>query len=168
EGVKEALAEQKQPTEGELMRERIKVLLKRYRLLRASHADKVYDLETLNEHPEARFDEIEDMMQNVISKRAVKLAGVEDARARTHLGIANIESALNDYRNICLGSALDTERRRWRVLEARFLTEFPHSTKDIAEDEFVTERTIQTDIQAAVDDLCVLFRGIDGLRDLLE
>ena len=49
-------------------------------------------------------------------------------------------------------------------MKARYLDDCEKSNIDIAEQEGVSDRTINRDIAAAHDQLAALFFGIDGIR----
>ena len=73
---------------------------------------------------------------------------------------------LGVYKNRCLRSSKPEVQRRWRIIEALYLVEDDCSTADVAEKEFVTEKTVYNDLNKSYEELSELFFGID-FNDML-
>lgn len=154
------------------IKQNVKMLLAHYPLMKACRDNAVYDLVTLTNtdglglpvDARERDAAIDDLMVRTISKYDAKVSSVEKVAARTHLLIEDLDRALADYKNRCLGSDRESDQRRWRVLEARWLSDTPQSTDAIAADEFVDPRTVRRDLEHAVSDLTVMLFGSEAIK----
>ena len=120
----------------------------------------------MEENAEWSQETLDDMMRRTISKHDVHVESIERSAGRTHLLMKDLDTVLNGYKVTCLNSARENERRRWRVLEARYLKDPRCSTQQIAEAECLEIRTIQKDLQDAVGDLTIALFGSEGLHDI--
>ena len=135
-----------------------RLLLKNYRLFKKHAENAVYRVEQLDE---SVYDILESMDR---STNAGFVESIKTSVARTVTLVKHIDTMLGIYRTYCQGSNKPEDSRRWRVVKARYIDEREKSNPDIAEQENVSERTIDRDIAAAHEQLAALFFGIDGVR----
>ena len=69
---------------------------------------------------------------------------------------------LDLYKRRCTSSSHEDRQRRWRVIEAAFITgESAPTYEEIAAREIIDSRTVYRDIDKACKDLSSLIFGID-------
>lgn len=71
---------------------------------------------------------------------------------------------LHLYEVYCTQSGSAEELRRWVVINGLYIKEPPMTVKELANDNFVTERTIYRDIDIASERIAALIFGIDGIK----
>lgn len=135
-----------------------RLLLKNYRLFKKHAENAVYEAEQLDES----IYDILDMMERNTSNGFVD--SIKNSVARTATLVRHIEVMLGLYRVYCEQSGKPEHGRRWRAIKARYIDDREKSNLDIAEQENVSDRTIDRDIAAAYEELSGLFFGIDGVR----
>ena len=135
-----------------------RLLLKNYRLFKKHAENAVYYVEHLDE---SVYD-ILDMMERNTSNLFVD--SIKNSVARTATLVKHIDTMLGLYRVYCEQSGKPEDLRRWRVVKAKYMDGCEKANADIAEQESVSDRTIDRDIVAAHEDLAALFFGIDGVR----
>lgn len=102
-------------------------------------------------------------MDNLESR---KMESIKDRMVFTQTVLGHIDTMLELYKNKCLNSEREEVRRRWRVLEAMYLTENVGVPDDVADAEHINTRTVFKDLNVAIQDLSGLFFGID-LSDII-
>ena len=93
-----------------------------------------------------------------------RIESIERGVMRTKVIMNHVNTMLEVYRKSCEQSPYNEEKRRWRVIEGLYLNKVPKSVQEIAEEEFVNERTVYKDIKAACKRLTALIFGIDGFE----
>jgi response regulator of citrate/malate metabolism len=71
-----------------------------------------------------------------------------------------IKGKMEAYRRNC---GLD-ELKYFRVLEMKYITPKKYSTQDIAEEENIGGRTAHRYLNKAIEDLPVIFFGVDAIK----
>lgn len=135
-----------------------RLLLKNYRLFKQHAENAVYKVEQLDE---SVYDILDMMGRNTSN---VFVDSVKTSVARTVTLVRHIDVMLKLYQIYCERSDKPEDSRRWRAIQARYLDECEKSSVDIAEQEGVSDRTIDRDIAAAHEQLAALFFGIDGIH----
>lgn len=102
-------------------------------------------------------------MDNLESR---KVESIKDRMVFTQTVLGHIDTMLELYKNKCLNSEREEVRRKWRVLEAMYLTENVGVPDDVADAEHINTRTVFKDLNVAIQDLSGLFFGID-LSDII-
>lgn len=155
------LEEQRAKTKDYRMKN-TRLLVKKYRWLKSYAGNAVSELTQLLSEEEVIF--LESMGMDNLESR--KVESIKDRMVFTHTVLGHIDTMLELYKNKCLSSERDDVRRRWRVLEAMYLTDNVGSAEDIAEAEHINTRTVFKDLNVAIADLSGLFFGID-LSDII-
>lgn len=135
-----------------------RLLLKNYRLFKKHAENAVYEAEQLDE---SVYD-ILDMMERNTGNGFVD--SIKNSVARTATLVRHIEVMLGLYRVYCEQSGRPEDLRRWRAVKAKYIDEYEKTNADIAEGEYVSDRTIDRDIATAHEELAALFFGVDGVR----
>lgn len=108
--------------------------------------------------------DIIEMMEGRKSDSGGRIESIERGVMRTRVIMNHVNTMLDVYRKSCETSPYQEERRRWRVIEGLYLKKVPESVQEIAEKEFVNERTVYKDVKAACKRLTALIFGIDGFE----
>ena len=137
-----------------------RLLLKNYRRLKLHFEEAVFDFDA--EHAEDAPGAIWRILSTHFSGESAFIDSIWRSATKTATIIAHIDRMLAIYRKSCEGR--ESDMRAWRTLEARYLSEVPRSLDQIAEDEHVSRRTSERDLEAAVQAVGSLLFGVDGIR----
>lgn len=163
-GAKAAMEKLKQEREQEMVNRRslrlhnTKLLLRNYRSFKAHAEHAVYEAEC-SDNP---MDILEDFMAGRDSN--VTVESIKRSSARTAVIVEHIEAMMRLYQAYCTLSDNEEDRRRWRVVDALFISEDKRTILQIADQEKVVKRTVYNDIDAACERISALMFGIDGLQ----
>lgn len=135
-----------------------RLLLKNYRLFRKHTDNAVYQVEQLNE---PIYEILELMERRGPSDFS---ASIKNSAARTAVLVRHIDVMLGLYKAYCDSSARQEDLRRWRVVKALYIDDKPATVQDLAEQEFVAEKTIRRDVDTICEHLSALLFGIDGVK----
>lgn len=130
----------------------IKLLLKNYRGL-MMHCDKLM----------GELEEIEDTSIQDLDISEINLESVESIKKSKEKSLAMvlfIKSKMDAYKRSCS----EDELKYFRVLEKKYLTPKKFTTYEIAEIECVEPRTVNRYLERAMEDLPVIFFGIDAIK----
>lgn len=136
-----------------------KLLLKNYRLFRAHADNAVYEIE----ESITPMQILEDLMMPGRDSSMI-VESVKNSVARTVTLVRHIETMLKLYQAYCYMSGSEIEERRWRVIEALYITEPASTIPDLSKAEGVVDRVIYNDIDAASERIAALMFGVDGIK----
>ena len=139
-----------------------RLLVIKYSWLKSYAGNAVSELTQLLSEEELIF--LESMGMDNLESR--KVESIKDRMVFTQTVLGHIDTMLELYKNKCLNSERDEVRRRWRVLEAMYLTDNVANPDDVADAEHINTRTVFKDLNVAIQDLSGLFFGID-LSDII-
>ena len=108
--------------------------------------------------------DIIELMEGRKSDNDGRIQSIERGVMRTRVIMNHVNTMLEVYRKSCESSPYQEEKRRWRVIEGLYLNKAPKSVQEIAEEEFINERTVYKDVKAACKRLTALIFGIDGFE----
>lgn len=134
-----------------------RLLVKKYRWLKNFTGNAVSELTQLLSEEELLY--LESLGMESFETRRVE--SIKDRVVFTNTVLGHIDTMLELYKSKCLGSDREEMQRRWRVLDAMYLSDEIVSAEDIAEKEHINDRTVYKDLNAAISDLSGLFFGID-------
>ena len=140
-----------------------RLLLKNYRAFKAHVELAVSDLDDLDTD-DMRPGEIFEILSRGYSSEQAYVDAIRRTAGRTAIMVGHLERMLRLYENLCAASAFESEKRRWRILQARYLDENPLPMDEIADNEHIHKRTAERDLDAAIESLSALIFGIDGIR----
>ena len=138
-----------------------KLLLEHYRDF-ADYGEKA--IYRIYEELDEDIVDIIEMMEGRRSDSDGRIESIQRGVMRTRVIMNHVNTMLEVYRKSCEASPYQEEKRRWRVIEGLYLRKVPESVQEIAEKEFVNERTIYKDVKAACKRLTALIFGIDGFE----
>lgn len=137
-----------------------RLLLRNYRMFKAHAENAVYSAQDIDEDAYDIIDLMSDRWQD--SDAIVE--SIKQSIARTVTIVTHIDTMLRLYEVYCTQSGSAEEIRRWDVIYGLYIKDPPATVKELANDNFVTERTIYRDIDNACERIAALIFGIDGIR----
>lgn len=141
----------------------VKLLLEHYRDFSNYGEKAVYRIYEAMEKDEDIAD-ILDLMEGRRKDEDGKIESIEKGVIRTKVIMRHVNEMLNIYKISCRESPYQEEKRRWRVIYALYLSDEPKTVQEIAEEEYINERTVYKDVKAACKRLTALIFGIDGFE----
>ena len=140
-----------------------KLLLKNYRMLKASCANAVY--EAVNVSPDKTTSEmIEDIMSMRDEDDKVIIESIRKSAVRTATMLVHIDKMLNIYKLYCYKSG-PREIRRYKILRKLYIVgKSDTPIKELAKEFNVSRVTIYEDIKISEEQISALIFGIDGLK----
>ena len=137
-----------------------KMLMKNYLRFKAMAQDAVYDYKRVTDN---QLKEMMELMNGNFRTKEFEILSIKEKSIRTKMIIDHVDTMLEVYKRQCEHNGDSEEARRYRVIKAMYIDEKPKTAAQIAEDEFVAERTIFRDRDIAFKRLSILFFGIDGV-----
>ncbi len=135
-----------------------KRLMKNYREIKIHASDAVTSLaEVENED----YDFFRRLMEN---EHDIDVDAIVSSKAKSAIMLAHIDAMLSAYQTICVSSKRPEDERRYRVLEAMYLGNYPSPAPDIAERENIDVRTVYKDLDAACEKMSALLFGIQWIE----
>lgn len=137
-----------------------KLLLKNYRMLKASCKEAIFERENNDEDPEQIFEELMSMKE--IDDRVI-VASIKRSAERTSIILDHIDKMLDVYRIHC-SKCSDKEKRQYKVIKWLYIAKNKKTVSELAKEFCVSNVTIYDDIKIAEERLSCLFFGINGLK----
>ena len=135
-----------------------KLLLRNYRMFKDHCENAVYEIEDLDE----TVYDILDMMAGHDTTTFVE--SIKQSVARTVLIVKHIETMLQLYEAYCFRSGNTEEQRRYRIIQALYISEDATPVEVLASFESINSRTVYKDIDSACEKISALIFGIDGIK----
>ena len=142
-----------------------RLLLQHYRSLNSHYANAVW------QDDEDDPDEFLDIMELMSGRGYSDVMFVDSIRKsseKTRIIMRHVNKMLDEYRKMCENSKHPDDMRHWRVIKALYLSPNMISADDVAEMVHINKRTVYKDVDAAVDDLTLLFFGVEAIEKLGE
>lgn len=136
-----------------------KLLLRNYRMFKAHAENAVY---TVDEAAENAYDIIDLMSDRSTGSTFVE--SIKQSVARTVTIVRHIDTMLGIYKAYCENTGSEDAMRRWRVISGLYMEEPPRTARQLANELFVTERTVYRDVSDACSEIAGLIFGIDGIK----
>lgn len=139
------------------------LLLKNYRNFKEHCKNAIYeDLEEIKIKEDSDVIEIFDKIYNMEDDGAI-VESILKAKERTLIIIKHIDSCINFYEYKAKISENNEFQRRVEVLKKLYINEEEKSFEEIAEELFVSTKTVNRDRKKATEDLAPLVFGVDGI-----
>lgn len=135
-----------------------RLLLKNYRLFKKHTDNAVYQVEQLDE---SVYEILELMERRGPSDFSTS---IKNSTARTAVIVRHIDVMLGLYKTYCENYGKQEDLRRWRVVKALYMDDQPMTIQEMADREYVAEKTIRRDVDAICEHLSALLFGIDGVK----
>ena len=156
EAIKEYIKEQDRADRKASAGQKTKQLLSSYRRVKAALQDEV-EL-TDDEKKDLRWKFMEDLIENpnstVNKVESYAIDNVKRRRERLY-SIRCIENAMDLYRRECEASGEVDDWRKYREIYDLYISDDPKSIKEIAEQEYVSERTVYNDVNEACNVIAI-------------
>ena len=129
-----------------------KQLLKSYRQLKAHCEQSVYD--------SAQAVTSSDVIRELMNLReSTTITSLVYSAQRTQTLLSHVDKCLSIYKTQCEIYGKEADKRRWRIIDAMYLSDVKLTADELAEIEYVDVRTIHRDIGIAIETLSVLLFG---------
>ena len=141
------------------------LLLRNYDNLLSHVEYAVEDEKELDEiDPEEFLDSIgeEDYIMSNEEYEGIYINAIKRTRTRTKIILKHIETVLEFYKQKCLASYNPNERRRYEVMIRYYFQK--KRIFDVADELNCSDKTVSRDKKKAIEELSVLFFGIDGIK----
>lgn len=162
----EAVEEERQKFKEKRLNRQLRntrLLLQHYRSLNSHYACAVWEE---GENDADQFVDIMELMSARGYADEVFVDSIKKSSEKTCIIMRHVNTMLDEYRTQCEESRRPEDMRHWRVIEALYLGEVRIPAQEIAERESIDKRTVYKDVDAAVDDLTMLFFGVEGIEKL--
>lgn len=140
-----------------------RLLLKHYRTLKAH--DKIADTSTNKIYEENAVDVLDDVES--IDDEEQYVQAISRTKLRTLIIVGHINKAMNYYKAICKSEGKSKERR-FNIIKFMYIEpskdDIIPTYEEVAEHFGVNIKTVSRDVRAAIEDLSILFFGIDGIK----
>lgn len=137
-----------------------KLLLRNYRMFRAHVENAVFEASQLDENA----IDILDLMWDPANNSEAYVESIKNSVTRTAIIMRHVTDMLSLYETYCYRAGKPEDQRRYRVIEAMYISEDCPTVREIADSEGIDTRTVYKDIDTAVEKLSALVFGIDGLK----
>lgn len=140
-----------------------RLLLRNYNSLKAHCESAVYEIAIRDQEEEMAPGEIWDLLNRTVNNEEVYIDSIKRSAMRTMIILRHIDRMLDIYAAYCDKSPMQSVKRQYRVLNAKYLIAEPMSVNAIAEVEHIHPRTVGKDLDAAVECVTALLFGIDAV-----
>lgn len=158
----EALEKERQRDRREMADRRLrntKLLLRNYRMFCAHVDHAVYEVE----ETETAEEIIADLMMPG-RDNALIVESIRKSAERTATIVRHMKTMMDLYQVYCHTMGTAEDERRWRVINALYISDERRTIPQLAAEEGVVERTIYKDIDVASEKIAALMFGIDGMK----
>ena len=145
-----------------------RLLLKNYRMLKEHFQNAIYTLEEQQADTEPKPGDIWKLLNQTAPTEEIYIEAICKSATRTMIILQHLDRMLDIYAAFCDRSPMDSVKRQYRILKARYLDETQISMADIADREHVHKRTAEKDLDAAIESVTALIFGIDAIKDLTK
>lgn len=141
-----------------------KLLMKNYRKFADYNSHAIYETAQICQacDNDALFD-----LAGISPGDKFHVESIRNGVATTRIIVEHIDTMLDVYKSRCEKSPKAEKQRRWRVLNAMYLSDEELSPAEISENEHISMSQFYDDINNACEDLTPLFFGLD-LTELFE
>jgi len=141
-----------------------RLLLKHYRDLKIHFESAVFEFDAKQAEAESTPGEIWKILNRSAASEEVYIESIRKSAMRTMIIIQHIDRILDIYAAVCEKSNMESEKRQYRILSARYLEDVPSPINEIAEREHIHRRTAEKDLDAAIASVTALIFGIDAIK----
>lgn len=137
-----------------------KLLLRNYRNFVDYNENAIYETAQLCGDDDAKLLE----MIGLDTSETRRVESIRSNVVRTRMIMEHIQEMLEVYKKRCGNSKKPEVNRRWRVLEALYLSEESKEPHEIAELEHISISQVYQDVNNATEDLSKLFFGLQLIQ----
>lgn len=117
----------------------------------------------LKDHCSEIDSEAEELEDTIFDLTELTLESLMKYRFKTAKMLRHVDRMLYAYEWDCRHGSVE-ERRRFRILQKRYLAEDRITVKDLCEELNVEQATVYRDTKRAINDVAVLLFGFDALK----
>jgi len=143
-----------------------RLLLKNYRMLKEHFTNAIFTLDEERAIDELKPGDIWKLLNNSAPSDEIYIESICKSATRTMIILQHLDRMLEIYAAFCDRSPMESIKRQYRVMKARYLDEPQVSMSDIADREHIHKRTAEKDLDAAIESITALIFGIDAIKDL--
>jgi hypothetical protein len=140
-----------------------RLLLKHYKTLKAHN--KIADSSVNNVYEENAVDVLDDIES--IDNEEQYVQAISRTKIRTSIIVGHINKAVKYYEAICKSEGKNQERR-YKIIKYMYIDpredDSNSNYEEVAEKFGLNIKTVGRDVRAAIEDLSILFFGIDGIN----
>ncbi|NFE59123.1 hypothetical protein FC774_11485 [Clostridium botulinum] len=140
-----------------------RLLLKHYRSLKAHN--KIADTSTNKIYEENAIDVLDNVES--IDDEEQYVQAISRTKLRTLIIVGHVNKVMEYYKAICKSDG-KTKERRYNIIKFMYIEpakdDIVPTYEEVAEHFEVNIKTVSRDVKAAVEDLSILFFGIDGIK----
>ena len=101
----------------------------------------------------------DDIIREMMAQRDdVRITAIVSNVKRTETLLSHIDRCLDAFHSLCL---MTGKERQWRVIYSLYISDAPIKAGELAEREYVSERTIYNDVRSATETLTTILFGVD-------
>ena len=163
EREKEAVRTKEQTKLHDRRLRNMRLLLKHYRELKLHFENAIYEFDASRFSSEYAEGAIWEIMNERVAKEEVYVESIRASATRTMLIIQHIDNAMLIYDILSERSKMESMRRQYRILNARYIADEPAPISQIAEWEHINKRTAEKDLNEAIAQLAALIFGVDAI-----
>lgn len=145
-----------------------RLLLKNYRMLKQHFQNAVYTFEEEQAVGDMKPGDIWKLLNKTAPTEEIYIEAICKSATRTMIILQHLDRMLGIYAAFCDKSNMDSVKRQYRILKARYLDETQIPMTEIAEREHVHKRTAEKDLDSAIESVTALIFGIDAIKDLTK
>ena len=145
-----------------------RLLLKNYRMLKQHFQNAVYTFEEEQAVGDMKPGDIWKLLNKTAPTEEIYIEAICKSATRTMIILQHLDRMLDIYAAFCDKSNMDSVKRQYRILKARYLDETQIPMTEIAEREHVHKRTAEKDLDSAIESVTALIFGIDAIKDLTK
>lgn len=145
-----------------------RLLLKNYRMLKQHFQNAVYTFEEEQAVGDMKPGDIWKLLNKTAPTEEIYIEAICKSATRTMIILQHLDRMLGIYAAFCDKSNMDSVKRQYRILKARYLDEAQIPMTEIAEREHVHKRTAEKDLDSAIESVTALIFGIDAIKDLTK
>lgn len=143
-----------------------RLLLKNYRMLKEHFQNAIYTVDEERAIGELKPGDIWKMLNSSAPTDEIYIESICKSATRTMIILQHLDRMLDIYAVFCDRSQMESLKRQYRVMKARYLDEPQISMSEIADREHIHKRTAEKDLDAAIESITALIFGIDAIKDL--
>lgn len=133
-------------------------LFSHYREIKAHAEDAIADMADMDEED---YDFFKNLMEE---DRSIDVQTIITSKVRSAIMLAHIDAMLLKYEQIAMASKRPEEKRRFKALEAIYISDDAQTVQDIAAQENVHERTVYKDLDVAYARMSALLFGVQWVE----
>lgn len=142
------------------------LLLKNYRNFKEYCNNAIYEVKEAvkeNVETESNYLEIFDKIYNMDNDTTI-VQSILKAKERTSIILQHIDNCISFYEHKAMYSDNIELKRRVEVIKKLYIKDEEETFEQIAQDLYISTKTVNRDRKKAIEELAPLFFGVDGIK----